>query len=307
MGSLSLAAFGAVGGVGKGLEQAGNIEIEKQLEQKRSDTAQMRAEAIARLQNHFAADRQQADIAARQSMQQAEFGEQEKLSGIGAKSKLAQLGLEHQNRMEEVGSTNTSREKIANTLATSRTDVANIRATSAANASAAKSKSLFKDGGYYTVPGTQIGAPSRKVPVILAPGGVRLVQIGPDKYAPFDPTKPLPDPKGLSRAPQADVQDAAEHPERILPFLNRYGWVSSQHVMRGLQPSAASQPGIPPALPHGTTYTPPSSSPPTASTAGPGTSDLQDDRDSDDDERVADPYGASGPPTSQSSDYAPAE
>jgi len=297
-GSLAFAVGGALAGAGQGLAEVGNQAMKEQRDAK-----------ILQLQAEEAARRQQAGFGEQEKLQaktQAfEHTEKEREYQVGAAAagaaqaaKLAQIEAQNKGNLAVANVRGTAQVSSARLLGTSRVAAAGVRAD---NTAANKPKPLFKDGGYYTTPGTpamygQPATPGRKVPMIIGPGGQRLIQVGPDKYAPFDPAKPLPSIGTLPRAPQADVQDAAEHPERIMPFLNKYGWVSAQHVQAGLQHSAQpqSQPGVPSSMPRGTTYTPP---PAEAGTA----------EDNEDERGVFDPYGETGPPTSQPSDSEPAQ
>jgi hypothetical protein len=226
MGSLALAAWGAVGGAGKGIEAAGELEEKKQLMQKESDIAQARQETIARLQDKF----EKENIANQQQFQ--------------LKGAAASRGFETQKQATEIA----SKEGIAARHETEATKRTNITAASRVEARkvgapAAKEQKTWTPGHYQIGGGidpvTKMPTPQTTIPVMEHKDGRVFVQAG-DKFMLYDATKgsQLPDVKSVRNADPKAVQDLTNDPEGTVPdgsetkadaFQRAYGYLPSSY------------------------------------------------------------------------------
>jgi hypothetical protein len=162
---------------------------------------------------------------------------------------------------------------------------------------------------------------------VMLPGGTILtqynnrthmayVQIG-NKFMPYDASKgaQLPDTKSVRNAPAAAINDLANDPYGLTPdgkstkadaFMQQYGHLPGAYFdsLRNRDPNAPPAGGpLGKGAPPGSMYVP-------GPSYGRGADAAEDTADDDADDREAaspDPYGATGNPTSQPSDYAPAQ
>jgi hypothetical protein len=303
MGSLALAAYGAVGGAGQGLTEAGKVEEEKQMEQTKSDIAQKREETIARLRDQF----EKENIANQQQFQM--------------KSAQAGRGFEEQKQKEEIG----SKEKIAGAHETQATERAHISANARVEARrvgtpAPKEQKTWTPGHYQIGGGidpvTKMPTPQTTIPVMQHKDGRIFVQAG-DKFLPYDATKgsQLPDVKGVRNADPKAVQDLTNDPNGTVPdgsetkadaFQRAYGYLPASYFSAAQRAESAPTGG--PGGPLGKNA-PPNSRfvPGTPFGGGNASGNAQDAQDDAEDNAGDDPYGREGPPTSSPDDTAPAQ
>lgn len=308
MGSLTLALAGGIGGAGAGITEVAQQAQKQQLLERESDLAAARDATHERLRANLEAQNQQATDVRRETYEtgakQKEYEVMQKSAAAHAEFAKTLKTLEIQGRHQDIAD-----------LVAGRVTVQQLKnQQAAANAAGKPANSLFKSGGMLTLPGgkDKLGSqlPSKKLPMILGPGGVRLVKVpgsdDPDdpnaaKYAPLGANGELPSVTGLSRAPQADIQDASDNPDRVGAFFNKYGFVTQGHVANGLRPAPQSSPGMPRGLPKGSTYTPP----PDTNTSAAGSSANNDSQDALDERD--DNYALGGDRGLQPEDFQPAQ
>jgi hypothetical protein len=312
VGSLALAAYGAVGGAGQGLQTVGKAEMATQMEQKKSDMEQERQEALERLKAAEEEKIQAANIAAQQNLQQ---------SGQTFTKAQTEAGYEHAGRaataaqaakMEQIQEENKGRLGAAGILGKARVDVANINAT---KPTGRQLVSEYKPAqAVLNSPGidrfSKQPLPGRKVDVLQHWDGTRWIQGTDGNLYPFDPSKPDGYGGGAAprgRAPAADTQALIRNPLGVLPsgtstrdyFVNKFGYLPREYLGAAnaarnhvnasyAQPAPAAQGG-------------------SAGAAAPPTASNDQSEDAEDAHVVSDPYGATGNPTSQPSDDEPAQ
>ena len=226
MGSIALAAAGAIGGLGQGITAAGQLEEKKQLMQKENDMALARQETIARLQDRF----QKENIQNEQQFQ--------------LKGAAASRGFETQKQATEIA----SKEGIAARHETEATKRTNITAASRVEARkvgapAAKEQKTWTPGHYQIGGGidpvTKLPTASTTIPVMQHKDGRVFVQAG-DKFMLYDATKgsQLPDVKSVRNADPKAVQDLSNDPEGTVPdgsetkadaFQRAYGYLPASY------------------------------------------------------------------------------
>jgi hypothetical protein len=243
MGSLMLAAAGAVGGLGQGITEVGQQEQKAQLLQKQNDLIQAREETLQRLR---AAEEEKLQA----SGQQFQHTETETAAGRN----VAAAGAQRQFLTEQEKSREAAAGARTNAIVGGRVRVANINADSReANATLRNEKPPKADWKSSTVqlPGlvparaqrmitetdprtgqrTSVPDPSDKPPMIPGKvpyrimnhisGATSIVKLADGRFVPFD-GQHIPDTKSVGRPPARDVQDLLQNPDRYPQFLQRY-------------------------------------------------------------------------------------
>ena len=198
MGGNFLAAAGAVGGLGQGLEQVGQQGMKEQMAQKINDLQQKREEAIERLRGS-----EQEKLQGNQ--QQFEAGQTEKKIGAASAAAGATRTFEHEENTAKL----TSAERRTNRMASAKEYSARIGAESRTNAGNQKdftwkvhtvqSPGVDKNGN----PNPLL---SKTTQVVESPSGASYIQAG-DKLIKFDATTNAPsrDPASIARIPKEKI------------------------------------------------------------------------------------------------------
>lgn len=289
MGSLALAAAGAVGGLGAGITEVGQQEQKKQMMQKESDLATARQETIARLQDKF----QKENIQNEQqfSMKGAAAGR------VFQEQQQTQKLTSEETRAKQHETEATGR---ANILANARRDVAGTNA--AARTASAKQvpefthKTLNTQGSIDPV--SHLPVPGRSYDVLNHKSGQGFVAVG-DMYLPYEANATqFPDPKSIARAPADKLSLLADHPEKTMDFFQKYGYIPRNAIVAMQQQNKPNDPSLPKFLPPGTT----------AGAETPIGGPAEDQEDENAAEGASDPYGTQGlHPTTSPEDTQPAQ
>ncbi len=207
MGSL---AFAVGGGLAQGGAAVSDIGKEALMQQ--------RIEAIERLRNEYATQRQQA-----------QFGEEEKLQSKTQQFEHGEKETERQFSSKAAGAQReflSEQEKSKEAAAQKRTETTGEYRVKAAQARVAGTQKppppVLRKVGQYQLQGSidpvsKQPVPGATIPVLQHRNGQLLVQAG-DMYLPYDATKgnQLPDTKGVSRPKDARaVQDVISDPNGV--------------------------------------------------------------------------------------------
>jgi hypothetical protein len=227
MGSLALAAYGAVGGAGQGMQEVAQTMQKQQLIKQQNDMEQQRQEALERLRAANEQSMQKTGIEAQQAAQKAQFGEEEKITGTKIGAASAAAGATRQFEAEQNKAKLASEEKRTERTAESRENVAGIRASA--------SQSSGKGGAQWELHNINVGqpmksdgkggmipdvtaAPTQKSVLFNKSTGATYTQVG-DKFIRYDTDKNAPaySPNSLARVPAAQVQDLLKDPYAVIP------------------------------------------------------------------------------------------
>lgn len=213
MGSLALAVAGGVGGAGQGVADVA-----------RQDLMKAREEALIRLKENFESERQQTGIEAQKGMQQAQFGEEEKLTSQKLTAASKAHGATLAQEKELAGEKLKSEEKRTETTGKYRLAAAQVRAEA--------SKSGKGNEAIWQLHNINVGQPlgpdgkpnltaapiqkavlfNKQSSAVYAPVGGRLYRWDAEKNA------PVIDPKTTNRAVDpGELQDLLQDPTGTIP------------------------------------------------------------------------------------------
>ena len=310
MGSLAMAAYGAIGGAGQGLQTVGKAEMSTQLEQKRNDMEQQRQEALERLRAANQATEQQTGIAAQQAAQERseKFTKEQTEAGY-----VHAGGAAAATRAFE-----TQQEASKEAAAQKRTETAGqyrVAARQAGNAPKKETpeftqRTLTEQGG--EDPTTHQLVPGRSYTQLVHKSGLSLVQVnGSVDPKTGQPSGGLllphgandtsfPDPKSVARPPVKATQNLMQHPESWQDYYQAYHQLPADWLpaYQAHQSQAAPQQGLPAFARPGTTV---SASTPVG---GGGNARSGNEQDAEDD---AEDYANTGDEGPQATDNAPAQ
>jgi len=224
MGKLAL--WGAVGGIGAGMQR--NIDEERK--QQAAQQAHERDMAIRKFEAEEAAKRQSTGIEAQKGMQTEELGAREKMQGteISARQKLQEQEIEA--KQSEGGEERKFRGKEGAANRASAEKIAGIRA-SAVGARGAAGKSRWQFSSQKTDatidPATGQVIPGKAQQVLRDTNkGLMFVASG-DRFL-----LPDTDPATTRRAKPAAVQRLLENPDQADNFLAMYKYLPAQFIAR---------------------------------------------------------------------------
>ena len=311
MGSLAMAAYGAIGGAGQGLQTVGKAEMSTQLEQKRNDMEQQRQEALERLRAANQATEQQTGIAAQQAAQERseKFTKEQTEAGY-----VHAGGAAAATRAFE-----TQQEASKEAAAQKRTETAGqyrVAARQAGNAPKKETpeftqRTLTEQGGIDPV--THQPTAGRSYTQLVHKSGLSLVQVnGSVDPKTGQPSGGLllphgandtsfPDPKNVYRPPVKATQNLMQHPESWQDYYQAYHQLPADWLpaYQAHQSQPAPQQGLPAFARPGTTgsaFTPVG--------GGGGNARSGNEQDAEDD---AEDYANTGDEGPQATDNAPAQ
>jgi hypothetical protein len=305
MGSLALAAFGAVGGAGAGITEVAQQAQKEQLLNRQNDLAAARDATHERLRANLELQNQQT---LQKSSQEFQHGEKQTEYDVMAKSAGAHAALLKELKQAEID----GRHQDVHDLIAGRISVQDSKNRGSAAAADRKAlpQSEYKPGhAYLNSPGVDVfkkPIPGKQVDVQIHHDGSQWIQ-GPDGLYRFDPSQPngYADPKTLRRPTAQDTSALLQNPLGTLPsgvstrdyFVNKFGKLPAEYL--GAANTARTQ--LNGSLPR-------SAASGVNNTSSNTSEDEQDDRDDSNVALGGDPYGTRGNvPSTSPEDNEPAQ
>lgn len=227
MGSLAYAVGGGLAGLGEGLAKVGEQGFKEQNIKTENENAMARDTAHERLRDQF----QKEDIANQQAFQT-------KSAETAATRAATAAGVTREFESGEKTKERESKEGIAarhETGATAREQDASNKKLQAAEARAAGArkpvaefthKTLTKAGGMTQGPdGKYVQTNGASYDLLNHRSGQGFVAVG-DMYLPYSASDAqFPDPGKVGRAPADKLALLAQHPEKMMDFFQKYGYI----------------------------------------------------------------------------------
>ena len=257
MGSLALAAYGAIGGAGQGMQTVGKAEMAMQQEKRKSDIDQQRQEAIQRLQAAESEKLQGTNIAAQQASQERseKFTKEQTEAGYVHAGGAAAATREFEAGQEE--KKEAAAQKRNETAGQYR-----VAARQAGNAPKKETpeftqRTLTEQGGIDPV--THQLTAGRSYTQLVHKSGLSFVQVN----GSIDPKTgqpsgglllphgandtSFPDPKSVARPPVKATQNLMQHPESWQDYYQAYHQLPADWLpaYQAHQSQAAPQQGLP--------------------------------------------------------------
>ena len=311
MGSLAMAVYGGIGGVGQGLQTVGKAGMEVQQEQKKSDIAQQREEAIQRLQAAEQEKIQGTQIAAQQESQARSEKFTKEQTEAGYVHAGAAAGASRSFEAEQEEKKEAAAQKRTETSGQYRVQARQVGATPKKETPEFTQRTLTEQGGIDPV--TKQPTAGRSYTQLVHKSGLSFVQVN----GAVDPKTGMPngglllphgagdtsfpDPKNVARPPVKATQNLMEHPDTWQDYYHAYhqlpaDWLPAYQASK--QNPQGQQQGLPAFARPGTT----------ASAAQPvgggGNAKSGDEQDAQDD---AEDYANTGDEGPQATDTAPAQ
>jgi hypothetical protein len=311
VGSLAMAAYGAVGGIGQGLQTVGKAEMATQMEQKKSDVEQQRQEAFERLRAAEEEKLQGTNISAQQAAQERS----EKFT-----KEQTEAGYVHAGGAAAATRAFEAEQKTADRAAAQKRAETTGQYRVAARQAGAPAPKQVPEFSYRTLteqPSLDGKTPGRSYVQITHRSGLQMVQVngGVDpKTGQVDGGLLLPhgandtsfpDPKSVARPPVNATQYLMDHPESWGDYYSKYhqlpaDWLPKYQASK--QNPQPQQQGLPAFARPGTTAGP--STPLGGNARSADEQDAQDDEEDAQNERDYANTGDAGP---QATDTAPAQ